>query len=279
MKDRLLILIGGSDEQNRDYSLVHRQALRGGTTNWSSLKDSHPGDRVLIYIQRPHSALIAKADVLADAVKGKPGDYAHRAKVGHFEILPNIVGINTLRKRFPGWSWLRQPRGKATVPARYADKLWTLVHQNRSNVQILISNSGYGRDQLAKMARTGGSEYWSAPKLTAAGDTVFFYVDAPISAVIAVGKALTSTRPTRSKWHEAKVGELRLLDSPISLAELRTMFPDWAWLQKARMFAYVNPERASALLKRAPISKLRSRQEHKQSFWERALETRKRTLL
>lgn len=253
MKDRLLILIGGSDEQNGDYSLVHQQARRGGTTNWSSLKDSRPGDRALIYIARPHSALIAKAGVLANAVKGRPGDYAYRAKVGHFEILPNRVGIDTLRQRFPGWGWLRLPRGKAVVPARYAEKLWKLVHQSRPNVQILISNSGYGMDSLGKLARTGRSEFWSAPKLTAAGDTVLFYVDAPISAIVAIGTALTSARPTRDKWYEAKVGGLRLLDSPIPLAELRAMFPDWAWLKKARMFSYVNLERANALLKRSEL--------------------------
>jgi len=153
MKARLLILIGGSDEENGDFSLVHRRAQQGGTVNWSSLKDSRPGDRVLIYIQRPHSALIAKADVLARAVKGKPNDYAYRAKIGRFELLPNRVGIDTLRKRFPRWAWLRLPRGKAVVPARYADKLWQLVHQNRSSVQILISNSGYGQDLTGLEAR------------------------------------------------------------------------------------------------------------------------------
>jgi hypothetical protein len=258
MKDRLLILIGGSDKQNGDYSLVHRQAQRGGTTNWSSLKDSRPGDRVLIYIQKPHSALIAKADVLANAIKGKPGDYAYRAKVGHFELLPNKVGIDTLRKHFPGWGWLRQPRGKAIVPTRYADKLWKLVHQSRSSVQILISNSGYGQDLLAKMARTGRSELWSAPKLTAAGDTVLFYVEAPTSAIVAIGEALTSAKATDSKWYEAKIGKVRLLDSPIILAELRTMFPDWAWLRNANMFAYVSPEKAEALVERSKIKSQKS---------------------
>jgi len=139
-----------------EHSAAERQ-------NWSSLKDSHPGDRVLIYIQRPNSALIAKAAVLATAVKGKPGDYAYRAKIGRFELLPNRVGIETLRKRFPGWAWLRLPRGKAIVPARYADKLWKLVHQSRSNVQILISNSGYGQDLLAKLARTGNRKSGRRP--------------------------------------------------------------------------------------------------------------------
>jgi hypothetical protein len=253
MKGRLLILIGGSDNHNGDYSLVHKRARRGGTTNWSSLKDSRPGDRALIYIQRPHSALIAKADVLANAVKGKPGDYAYRAKIGHFELLPNRVGLDTLRKQFPRWAWLRQPRGKTIVPAQYADKLWKLVHQKQSTVQILIANSGYGLELLEEMARGASSKFWSAPKLTAAGDTAFFYVEAPVSPIVAVGKALTSARATDTKWYEAKIGKLRLLDSPIPLAELRAMFPDWAWLRNANMFAYVGPERADALLERSKL--------------------------
>jgi len=61
-----------------------RLARRGGTSQWSSTKTARPGDRVLIYIQQPHSALIAEAEVLTDPVKGEPGDYAYRAKIGNF---------------------------------------------------------------------------------------------------------------------------------------------------------------------------------------------------
>jgi hypothetical protein len=146
MDRRLCVFIGGSDEQNGDYSEVHRHAGTRGTMNWSALKDSRPGDRALIYIQRPHSALIAKAEVLAKSVKGKPGDYAYRAKVGKFELLPNRVGIETLKKEFPRWGWLNLPRGKAIVPAQYADKLWKLFHQKRASVQILIANARVGHD-------------------------------------------------------------------------------------------------------------------------------------
>jgi hypothetical protein len=56
------------------------------------------------------------------------------------------------------------------------------------------------------MARGAGSKFWSAPKLTAADNTVFFYVEAPVSAIVAVGKALTSARATDTKWYEAKIG-------------------------------------------------------------------------
>jgi hypothetical protein len=136
---RLLIFIGGSDEQNGDYSRVNRMARRGGTANWSSLRDAQPGDRVLIYIQRPHSALIAEAKVLAEAKKTEPEHrYPYRARIGRFKLLSNPLDIDALKNAFPRWAWLRYPRSKAIVPPRYADRLWNLVHEKTSVVQIPV---------------------------------------------------------------------------------------------------------------------------------------------
>ena len=252
MKRRLLIFIGGSDEQNGDYSRLHRMARRGGTANWSGVKDSRPGDRVLIYIQRPHSGLVAKAEVLAEAVKGKPGDWAYRVKIGRFDLLPNRIGIDDLKKKFPRWAWLRFPRGKAIVPAEYSDSLWKLVHEKRSTVQILIGGTG-GLKLLEQLAAEDRVAYWYAPKLTAPKDIVLFYIEQPVSAIVAKGKALSRARATRLKWYEAKVGNIRLLESPISLLELRQMFPDWVWLRSVNQFSYITPERAKALLKRCEL--------------------------
>jgi hypothetical protein len=253
MKRKMLIFIGGSDEQNGDYSGVHRLARRGGTANWSSLKDAEPGDRVLIYIQQPHSALVAKAEVLTNPVKSEKGDYAYRAKIGRFELLPNRVSIRDLKRAFPRWAWLRYPRGKAVVPPQYADRLWKMLHDKDSDVQILISNAEHGKKILEQMATTGRAAFWSAPRLTEAGDTVFFYIAEPVSAIMAVGKSLSRAKATNQKWYEAKVGNVRLLDAPMTLAELREMFPGWAWLRSVNMFAYVTPERAKALLKRCDL--------------------------
>ncbi len=250
MDNRLFVFIGGSDEQNGDYSAVQRRAGTSGTMSWSALKDSRPGDRALIYIQRPHSALIAKAEVLGRAIKGAPGDYAYRAKVGKFELLPNRLSIETLKKEFPNWAWLKVPRGKAIVPTQYADKLWKLVHQKRAPLQILIANARAGQDQVIRMAETGKSAYWSAPRLTARGDTVLFYIAEPVSAIVAVGRALSSARPTNEKWYEAKVGDVRRLNFPITLPELRQMFPKWAWLRSVNMFAYLDEHQSRTLLKR-----------------------------
>ena len=114
--------------------------------------------------------------------------------------------------------------------------------------------------------------------MTTAGDTVFFYVEAPTSAIVAVGKAMTPARATDRKWYEARVGKVRLLDSPISLAELRTMFPDWAWLRNASMFAYVSPDKAETLIER---SKIKSQKLTRAQTvpWVLGLETPRRTHL
>lgn len=250
MRRPLYIFIGGSDEQNGDYTAIHQLAQSGGTARWSSLKDARPGDKALIYVREPHSALIAKTEVLARPVKGQPGDYAYRARTGRFELLPNRLSLNDLRRAFPRWAWLRFPRGKAVVPQKYADRLWGLAHERRPCVQILISNATQGTRRLEAMASTGRSVVWSAPKLTAKGDIVLFYVERPTSAIVAVGKALSNARPGARKWYEARVGQVRWLDSPIRLPELRRLFPDWAWLRSVNMFAYVSEDRAGALLQR-----------------------------
>lgn len=216
---------------------------------------------MLIYIQSPHSALVAKAEVLTNSVQGKPGDYAYRANTGRFELLPNRISLHDLKRKFPRWAWLWKPRGKAIVPAQYADRIWQLVHEKSPTVQILISNAGYGKRQLEKLAGSGRTAFWSAPKLTRFGDAVLFYVEEPVSAIVAMGTALSATRATRRKWYEAKVGKVRLLDSPITLAELRKVFPDWVWLRSVNMFAYVSPERAKALLKRCAGTSLIERSE------------------
>lgn len=250
MKNSLFIFIGGSDEQNGDYSRVLHLARRPGIARWSSLKAVRPGDRALIYIQRPHSALVAKADVLDRPAKGKPGDYPYRVKVGNFELLPNRSTIDELRRAFPGWAWLRYPRRGAAVPHRIAAKLWKLVHEKASDVQIVMGAVGWEgtlRDAEAK----GRSVTFSVPRLAAIGDSVLFYLAAPISAIVAAGKAVTAPRATERKWYEARIGNIRMLDSPIPLAELRDMFPEWAWLRSVNMFAYVSPFRAGKLLTRS----------------------------
>lgn len=253
MKRRLSILIGGSSNTT-DYDDVLNKAKHGGTMNWGSrMKALNPEEPVLIYIARPQSKLVAEAKVLRDPKKGKPGDYAYRVKVGPLKLLPNQVTLKELRRKFKSWNWLRQPRAAVAVPQEYAEELWKLVHDKRSHVQILISNADKGLRAINEQASTGRSGFWLAPKYTAAGDTVFFYVTTPKQAIVAKGKALSPVRATDCKWFEAKIGEVQMLDKPVTLAELRKMFPEWKWLRSVTMFGYMTPEQSKRLLTRCNV--------------------------
>jgi hypothetical protein len=54
---------------------------------------------------------------------------------------------------------------------------------------------------------------------------------------------------------------MRLLNFPITLPELREMFPDWAWLRSVNMFAYLEGEKlGSNLLRSQTIATVSSRQ-------------------
>jgi hypothetical protein len=157
MSRKLCIFIGGSDRQNGDYSMVHRLVRRGGVVSWSSLKDSRPGDRVLIYIRQPHSALIAKAEVTGRAQKGTQGDYAYRARTGRFRLLRNPLTLHELQRVFPRWGWLRYPRGKAVVPPQYAKRLWELVDEQPAAGRPERSNgagAGFGDAKTNALVET-----------------------------------------------------------------------------------------------------------------------------
>jgi Protein NO VEIN, C-terminal len=127
------------------------------------------------------------------------------------------------------------------------------MNAKQSGVQILISNADRSLQILKNIHASTRSLYWYAPKLTEAGDKVLFYVVDPVSAIVAIGEALSETRATDRKWYEAKVGNIQMLESPIKLNELRSMFPDWTWLRSVNMFTYVSLERAKVLLERAKL--------------------------
>lgn len=127
MGKNLLIFIGGVN--NNDYKGIHEMAKDGSTSRWSSTKTAKVGDRVLIYIAKPHSALIAKAEVLSPAKKGREGDWQYIAKIGNVELLPNQLTIKQLKTIFPKWGHLRMFRSKCNVPAEYAKQLWKMVHE------------------------------------------------------------------------------------------------------------------------------------------------------
>ncbi len=113
------------------YPRLFELAYNARKTDWSTPKDVQPGDRALIYIQLPQSAIIAKCVIRSNAYKTSPDDsYDYRATVDTFKVLPkDWIDIRALKRAFPGWSKLHRMQSHATVPEKYAEKLWATVHK------------------------------------------------------------------------------------------------------------------------------------------------------
>jgi hypothetical protein len=105
---------------------------------------------------------------------------------------------------------------------------------------------------LHKTARSAEREVvWSTLKDTSQGDEAWFYVGAPHSAIVAVGVALDDAKPGEEWAFTAQFGELRWVEPPITLEDLRVTFPDWGWAKGARGRAYLPDEVAEYLRGRA----------------------------
>ena len=115
-----LVLIGGSDRTNGDYSLLLSNV--GATTIWSCPKRAQVGDSVYLYVASPISQIIATAKVKTNAEEGQR--YRRRwryvCKIGPIRLLKSPISIHELRELCPRWNWLRYPRAYAYVPAHDA---------------------------------------------------------------------------------------------------------------------------------------------------------------
>ena len=92
---------------------------------------------------------------------------------------------------------------------------------------------------------------WSSLKNACRGDGVFFYISAPNSGIVAQGKVLRDPVPGRYWRYEATVGEIRMLDAPVRLDELRDLFPKWRWPNYPRGAVYLDETKTRSLLERA----------------------------
>jgi hypothetical protein len=142
MKSSLHIFIGDSDENTGASGLVQKLARTGGLETWSCVQTARAGARALIYVDKPQSALVAKATVLKGAKPGKRGDFPYRATLGQFELLETPITLDELKKTFPDWGWLRFPRSKAVVPEQHADRLWKLVHRKHGKDVAVGAETG-----------------------------------------------------------------------------------------------------------------------------------------
>jgi hypothetical protein len=118
-----ILLLGGTDADNGDYSLLAKVAQSSTRTleRWSTLKTAKAGDRVWFYIPSPQSAVVAAGVALGDAVPDDNWPYV--MPVGELEWLPRSVPLQELREKFPSWTWAKKARGRTNLPDDVAEYL------------------------------------------------------------------------------------------------------------------------------------------------------------
>lgn len=116
-----LLLLGGTDDDNGDYSLLRRVArrLKRKLDGWSTLKNAKAGDKVWFYIPSPQSAVVASGVALADAQPGTGWPY--EMPVGDLKWLPQPISLQQLRQRFPKWTWAKRARVRTYLSEDIAD--------------------------------------------------------------------------------------------------------------------------------------------------------------
>ena len=88
---------------------------------------------------------------------------------------------------------------------------------------------------------------WTAHKNFTLNDTAFFYITAPVSAIVACGVMLEKLwvdDDPNSKWKGKVFAEIYIQSDSlhIPIRHLRQLFPEWAWLRYPRQNALIPQE-------------------------------------
>ncbi len=232
----LHILLGGSDQRNGDYSELQRLAATDGTAEWSGVKTAMRGDRVLIYVGKPEFAVVAVATVQGRPRKGGPGDFPYRVPLGRFRWLHRPLTRRDLQRAFPRWPWIRHTRGKTTVPAAMASRLWKMAKEGMNRPEPSLAGQIFlcSESDCERFGDSEADHRIRCLKGTVRGDQVWLYCYAPVSAIVGIAEVLGSARPAGWRLYETKIGRVRWLRSPTDLDRLRAEFPLWKWLKSCQ---------------------------------------------
>lgn len=107
---------------------------------------------------------------------------------------------------------------------------------------FIVQGSAGELPELLREARADtGYEYqtlWTAPRTAKDGDRIFFYLLAPLSAVVGEARCLSDAfinNDFESHWFGKSMviyGKLRMFTNYIGLHELRDIFPEWHWTRR-----------------------------------------------
>ena len=126
---------------------------------------------------------------------------------------------------------------------------YTLKNMNT----FLVLGSDADGQSLMEDCFASDVAYWTLHKDAQIGDRILFYITAPISAVVAMGKVSSEPeyQPNPNEhWYKHWLGEVSELEvtNTTAMRELRQMFPEWKQLFYLRQNARVPGEIVEPLL-------------------------------
>ena len=103
----------------------------GGESNWTLSRHARPGDRMLIYLKAPVSAIVAWGRVSSVPLRLDEPDspwFGHFcADIEALSMTPSRVSRDALLNAFPMWRYWMQPRTSVRVPDEYIERLMSLA--------------------------------------------------------------------------------------------------------------------------------------------------------
>lgn len=143
MTSPIYVSLAGSDATNGDYSLLKKLAASGESARWSSLKGVQPGEKVLIYCQRPQSAIVATAETASASNRGMRWPY--ETTIRNVTMLENPISREEIAARFPEWPWAKTTRGGTRPPEAIAEWLWSRACEDSADPEFeLVFKTGAG---------------------------------------------------------------------------------------------------------------------------------------
>ncbi len=109
-----------------------------------------------------------------------------------------------------------------------------------------------GDETMLRKAAAKGKQFkgWSCTKDIVAGDELWFYISKPVMAITSVGEAMSDAKPGDNWPFEVRVGNIRMIQVPITPVELRSEFPEWGWPRSPQGKVNLTPEQARFLKQR-----------------------------
>lgn len=109
------------------YFHALQEDAKTGETDWSINKNAKPGDRVLLYVCAPISAIVATAYIsdapYLDEDINSMWFNTWFAEMEELKMLGIKITRHELREIFPDWGYWKQPRNSVLVEQKYLPKL------------------------------------------------------------------------------------------------------------------------------------------------------------